>query len=447
MKITVTTGGTLGDVVPFCAIAKALARKGHDVLVATNSDYQSLVESHGLRFAQVFGSFRAVIETPLGRAWNSTDSPRHYLRLTRELLVPLMPQALADLRAATLDADLVLFHPFHLGAYHTAEARGIPAVLLAMVPWAASAEIDSLLLPGVPGIGWLRRLLLQAWMRGFCDLFRESHDTHRASIGLLPFRERDYYAEIFAKGVPIWHLFSPSLVPRPRDWPEGIEVVGFCDLPGQDAGFEPSAELARFLDQGEPPVYIGFGSTTGDKPEALNPVVFGALERLGCRAIVAGGWCGLGSDAPLPPEGRRVRKDVFVVPYIPHSWVFPRVRAVVHHGSTGSLSAGLRAGRPTLVIPFFGDQPFWGRRAFACGVGPRPVRRRGLTAERLAAAMDDVMSNPRYGEGAAAFAQKLAGEDGAERVAEYVEKFASGSRVAGVLPSEGDRQGAILDDP
>jgi sterol 3beta-glucosyltransferase len=424
VKIVVTTGGTLGDIVPFCAIANVLSGRGHDVVVATSPDYQVLVESLGLRFAKVGESFRALIETPLGRAWNSTESSSVYMKLTRELLVPLMAATTADMRGAVMDADLVLFHPFNLGAYHTAEARGIKAVLLAMVPWAVSGEIEPVFVPGAPRIAWLRRVLTKAMFGSFCDLFREGHDAHRASIGLSPFREKNYFAEILAKGVPLLHLFSPSLVPRPSDWPKGAEVMGFCDLIGQDADFVPSAELTRFLDEGDPPLYVGFGSTTGDKPEALNPIVFGALERLGRRAIVAGGWCGLGNDgSPTPSEGRRANKNVFQIPYVPHTWLFPRVSAVVHHGSTGSLAAGLKAGRPTLVIPFFGDQGFWGTRAFASGVGPRPVRRRGLTAKRFATALDNVTGDPRYREAAAMLAGKLAAEDGASSTVAYVEKF------------------------
>jgi sterol 3beta-glucosyltransferase len=349
------------------------------------------------------------------------------MKLTRELLVPLMAQTTADMRGAVLDADLVLFHPFNLGAYHTAEARGIKAVLLAMVPWAVSGEIEPVFLPGAPRIAWLRRALTKATLGSLCDVGRESHDAHRASIGLPRFREKNYFAEILAKGVPLLHLFSPSLVPRPSDWPKGAEVMGFCDLTGQDADFVPSADLTRFLDEGEPPLYVGFGSTTGDKPEALNPIVFGALQRLGRRAIVAGGWCGLGNDgSPVPSEGRRASKNVFQIPYVPHTWLFPRVSAVVHHGSTGSLSAGLKAGRPTLVIPFFGDQGFWGIRAFASGVGPRPLRRRGLTADRLAAAMDSVTRDARYREAAGILAGKLAAEDGAGSTVAYVESFAGG---------------------
>ena len=391
MKIVVTTGGTLGDIVPFCAIAKVLAGRGHEVVVATSPDYRVLVESLGLRFAKVGDSFRALIETPLGRSWNSTESARVYMKLTRELLVPLMDQTTADMRGAVMDADLVLFHPFNLGAYHTAEARGIKAVLLAMVPWPVSGEIEPLWVPGTPRIAWLRRALARAAADSFCGLFREGHDTHRASIGLPRFREKNYFDEIFARGVPFLHLFSPSLVPRPSDWPTGAEVMGFCDLIEQDADFVPSTELTRFLDEGEPPLYVGFGSTTGDKPEALNPIVFGAIKRLGRRAIVAGGWCGLGNDGtPVPSEGRRASKNVFQIPYVPHTWLFPRVSAVVHHGSTGSLSAGLKAGRPTLRDSILrgpgvlGHPSLRERCRSAPGAASRPHRRspRGRDGQR-----------------------------------------------------------------
>jgi sterol 3beta-glucosyltransferase len=213
------------------------------------------------------------------------------------------------------------------------------------------------------------------------------------------------------RGVPMLALYSEAVFPRPSDWPELAQVTGFCMLPTPSGYVAPPA-LERFLEAGATPIYVGFGSMTGRDPEELTRTVMDGVRRAGVRAVMVTGWGGL----TAADQG----DDILLVDDVPHEWLFPRVRAVVHHGGAGTLAAGLYAGKPTLVAPFFGDQPFWGEMAASLGVGPRPMKKRGLDAKRLASAIEALLSTPSYAEAAARVAEHLAGEDGVAKAADAI---------------------------
>jgi UDP:flavonoid glycosyltransferase YjiC (YdhE family) len=141
------------------------------------------------------------------------------------------------------------------------------------------------------------------------------------------------------------------LIPKPPDWGSYINVAGFFFL-SLATNYTPPQDLADFLAAGPPPVYIGFGSIVVDDPNAMTKMIFEAIKITGQRALVSKGWGGLGADSIGVPEG------VFMLGNCPHDWLFQRVSCVVHHGGAGTNAAGIACGRPTVVVPFFGDQQF-----------------------------------------------------------------------------------------
>jgi UDP:flavonoid glycosyltransferase YjiC (YdhE family) len=150
--------------------------------------------------------------------------------------------------------------------------------------------------------------------------------------------------------------------------------------------------------------------------EEMTRLVVEALEQAGQRAILLGGWSGLGS-ADLPDF-------ILRVDYVPHDWLFPRVAAVVHHGGAGTTAAGLRAGLPTVVVPFFGDQPFWGWRVYELGAGPRWIPRKKLTAGKLTAAIQQAVNDPAMIQRTKELGQRIRAEDGIRTGVQLVEQFA-----------------------
>jgi sterol 3beta-glucosyltransferase len=173
-------------------------------------------------------------------------------------------------------------------------------------------------------------------------------------------------------------------------------------------GWRPPAELDAFLEDGPPPVYVGFGSAAPD-PEGARAAALAALGRLGLRGVLATGRRGTAGSGIMEIEGA------------PHDWLFPRMAAVVHHGGAGTTAEGLRAGKPTAVCPSnFGDQLFWGRRVRALGVGPEPVPQKKLTVERLTTAIRAVTENESIRRRVARLGKMIRAEDGVARAVEIL---------------------------
>lgn len=200
--------------------------------------------------------------------------------------------------------------------------------------------------------------------------------------------------------IPFTYCWSPALVPKPLDWPAHIDVCGFFfrDAPS----YKPPEDLKKFLDSGPPPVYIGFGSIVVDEPEKLSATILEAVEKTGVRAIISRGWSKLGGT---PSE------NIYYIGDCPHEWLFQQVSAVVHHGGAGTTACGLRYGKPTTIVPFFGDQPFWGSMIEAAGAGPAPITYKSLNSHLLADAIR-LCLEPSTQRSAQDIARKMSTEDG-----------------------------------
>ncbi|KAL9631851.1 MAG: hypothetical protein Q9204_004040 [Flavoplaca sp. TL-2023a] len=206
-------------------------------------------------------------------------------------------------------------------------------------------------------------------------------------------------------GIPLHLMFtSPALIPKPNDWGPHIDISGFYFL-SLAGSFTPPPDLQTFLDTGPPPVYIGFGSIVVDDPNGMTKLIFEAVKLTAQRALVSKGWGGLGGDELGIPEG------VFMLGNVPHDWLFKHVSCVVHHGGAGTTAAGIASGKPTVVVPFFGDQPFWGAMIARAEAGPLPVPYKKLTAEILAASIRTCLE-PRTIERAEELGAKISSEKG-----------------------------------
>lgn len=210
----------------------------------------------------------------------------------------------------------------------------------------------------------------------------------------------------------ILHFRSPALLPKPVDWSDNIDVCGFSVLP-RKSDYKPPKEIVDFLNAGPPPIYVGFGSIVVDNQTALTKIVFGAIENTGQRAIVSKGWGNIGVDDGDVPD------NILVIGSVPHDWLFREVSCVIHHGGAGTTAAGLALGCPTIIIPFFGDQQFWGGIVAMAGAGPTPVPHKQLTVEKLTDAIRTALE-PSIKERAQEIAAKMQKESG---VADGVRSF------------------------
>ncbi len=197
------------------------------------------------------------------------------------------------------------------------------------------------------------------------------------TLGLEPVSRLWAPGQLFRLKVPYTYLWSPGLIPKPADWGPEIDIAGFVFL-DLASSYKPPKELKKFLKGGQPPVYIGFGSIVVDDPDKFTSLIFEAVAKAGVRALVSKGWGGLGGEKDTPD-------NVYMLENTPHDWLFPRVSAVVHHGGAGTTAIGLKCGKPTMIVPFFGDQPFWGAMVAKAGAGAKaPVPYKDLTADALA---------------------------------------------------------------
>lgn len=204
--------------------------------------------------------------------------------------------------------------------------------------------------------------------------------------------------------MPFTNIWSPNFLPKPKDWGNHIDVVGYVFQETPD--YHPPADLAAFLEAGDTPIYIGFGSAWLPDSQRIFKEIFSAVSKAGVRAVVLRGF------AEFDPEDE-ANPNVFVVNDCPHGWLFPRMSAVLVHGGAGATAMALKTGRPTLVCPVSGDMPFWGNRVWKSGCGPEPLPYKSITADVLAERIKQVLQ-PEYAAVAADMAAKIASEEPGE---------------------------------
>ncbi len=409
-RVLLLTSGTRGDVQPFVALGQGLVAAGHDVVLCTHTRFERFVLDHGVPYAPMDDGLLELADTPEGRALTvGKGNPLKALRTVQ----PIYARMLRDAQAAAVGADLIVYHPKTLAAPSLSEAYAVPAVMALPVPSMTPTRAFALPLMGDRDLGpWLNRVTyapLSFSTSGFARVV----DAWRAELGLPKARRRPPHLDVDGRPVPTLYPVSPRVVARPDDWPASTVLTGYWFL--ADVA-EPSGDLRRFVDAGPPPIVVGFSSMVGGDPAATTRAVLDAVEATEERAVLVSSWGGLQADT-LPD---RVRDRVLVVPTAPFGWLFPRSRAVVHHGGAGTTAEALRAGVPSLVVPFFGDQPYWGSRVARLGVGPRPIPHARLTADHLAGALREMATSAPMRARAADLGRDLRAEDG---VAEAVRRL------------------------
>ncbi|KAG8389107.1 hypothetical protein BUALT_Bualt02G0194900 [Buddleja alternifolia] len=298
-------------------------------------------------------------------------------------------------------ADAIIANPPAYGHTHVAEALQIPIHIFFTMPWTPTSEFPHPLSRVKQSAGY--RLSYQIvdsliWL-GIRDMI---NDVRKKKLKLRPVTYLSG-SQGSESDVPHGYIWSPHLVPKPKDWGPKVDVVGFCFL-DLATNYEPPKSLLNWLKAGPKPIYIGFGSLPVQEPQKMTQIIVEALERTKQRGIINKGWGGLGDLAE--------EKDfVYLLDNCPHDWLFLQCASVVHHGGAGTTAAGLKAACPTTIVPFFGDQPFWGERVHARGVGPPPIPVDEFSLQKLVDAIK-FMLDPQVKERAIELAKAMENEDG-----------------------------------
>jgi sterol 3beta-glucosyltransferase len=331
---------------------------------------------------------------------------------------PLAGHFFSDLESATRDTDAILYSTLAFAGYHVAEKHGLPKLGVYNVPITPTHAFQCPSFPLPPA--WLPFKKTYNWWsfrianQLFISLIKPVvNECRREILGLKPL-PASFYRQLDVSQLPIVYGFSSNLLPRPSDWGDWLHVSGHWFLDEQSE-WRPPDDLVRFLEAGKPPVYVGFGSMIDKQIRRATPIVLKALQRTNRRGSLLGGWGDLGKG-DLP-------ETVLRIDSVPHDWLFGKVSAVVHHGGAGTTATGLRYSRPTVIVPFFADQPFWGERVHRLGAGPRPIPFSRLSVENLTQAIDRSVSDLDMRRKAAELGEKLQHEDGIGKAVKFIHAY------------------------
>ncbi|MEM9715335.1 MAG: glycosyltransferase [Pseudomonadota bacterium] len=412
--ILILTLGSRGDVQPYTALAGALTQRGHKVTLSTGLGFDDLIPND-VEYKPLSIDMEALLQDPeMQAALHGIRTKIRAFRSTRDMMLKQLDEMWEI--SQQLEQDVIIYHPKAFIAPYFAQALGVIAIPSFLQPaFRPTREFLNPLL-SVREVGPLtNRMLGAAMIRlmrfGYNTLLkgwfaRHPEFPHPEPLDVLA----GYHPR--RRPVPRLNAHSSCLVPKPADWGLEEHVTGdWYDAETTD--WLPPEDLNAFLNAGPPPTYIGFGSMPASDSDRMTGLFLDALNKTGQRAILSAGWGGL--------ESRPNTDAIYHLTSAPHDWLFPRCRAVVHHGGAGTTHAGLRHGRATLICPHFGDQTFWGRRVAALGAGQNPIPVRSLNVSNLVEALTG-LENDRCEKAAADIARCMSSERGTVTAAGLIEQ-------------------------
>lgn len=424
MHVTILTVGTQGDIQPYVALGIGLQQAGYQVRIATSKTFEPFVTRYGMEFAPIHVDVFELSASGQADGILGSTSPIKYLVSVIRTFGPVLDQVNMDLWHACQATDAIIYHQSLPNSYFIARHLGIPCFLATLYPLSMTRTRPHVMFYGGPRLGhtynWLTHALTEQVGWQICRPSIQRFWRNQVNKPLAPFTSPERQQRM--EGLSYLYGYSQHVFPRPADWPPHLYITGYWFLDDLQ-GWQPSTDLLRFLEAGPPPVYVGFGSMRNRTTAAeTTRIVLEALARSGQRGILATGWGGLDEHLAMPDS-------VYVVRSIPHSWLFPRVAAVIHHGGAGTTAAGLRAGVPTIIIPHTAEQPAWGRRVEELGVGPPPIARKHLTVEALTNAITRALTDTQMRTKAAILGEKIRAERGVEQAVKIFTQLTSSSRL------------------
>ncbi|KAL7422545.1 hypothetical protein Q5752_003193 [Cryptotrichosporon argae] len=410
------TIGSRGDVQPYIALGLRLMKDGHKVVIVTHDEFKKWIEGYGIEHRQAGGDPTALMKLSTEHKMFSPGFFKESLGSFRQWLDDL----LLDAWNACHDADVLIESPSAMAGVHIAEARRIPYFRAFTMPWTrTTAYPQAFMVPAFemgPSFNYSTYVLFDniMWRATAGQINR----WRRAHLGLKP---TDMGALSVTK-VPFLYNFSPAVVPKPLDWHDDITITGYWNLENSDTEWTPPDDLVAFMDKakadGKALVYIGFGSIVVPRPNAMTKSIIKAVEKADVRAIIAKGWSSRGGDPAKEGEHIALPASCYGLDKVPHGWLFPKVQAALHHGGAGTVGASLRAGIPTLIKPWFGDQHFWAGRVQKLEVG---LKVGSLKSDEIAAALHRATTDRVMLEKAARIGQRVRAENGVDEAVQAIQ--------------------------
>lgn len=430
MKITCLTIGSRGDVQPYIALCKGLLAEGHRPRIATHAEFQDWIESHGIEFAHVEGDpgelMRLCIE-------NGTFTLA-FLREANAKFRGWLDELLDSAYRACEGSELLIESPSAMAGIHIAEKLGIPYFRAFTMPWTRTRAYPHAFIMPEHKMGGAYNYMTYVM---FDNIFWKAtaHQINRwrnKTLGL----PNTGLEKMQPNKVPFLYNFSSSVVAPPLDFSDWIRVTGYWFL-DEGGEYEPPAALDAFIKKaradGKKLVYVGFGSIIVNNPAKMTQEVIDAVRKADVHCILSKGWSDRISPGEDPSKARAdeplMPPEIHVIKSAPHDWLFRQIDAAAHHGGSGTTGASLRAGVPTIIRPFFGDQYFFASRVEDLGVGVW-VKRWGTNS--FGRALWEATRNERMIIKARVLGEhirKVSSFPGRQRACEYV-RVSSDTRVA-----------------
>jgi sterol 3beta-glucosyltransferase len=385
MKIAINAIGTRGDLQPFIALALGLKAAGHEVIIVSAKNEATFVQDYGLDFFALNVDIQKIMEgddvKDMAKGNNPIKFIVSHLKGSKKMKA-LMVATQAEIWEACQDVDVIIFHPGMPIGFFIAKHLGKISVLANPFPMVSTSNYPSILFYTMPRLGkafnifthFIFQKLFWALSKPAIKQFWNAAVKTKVNFSVSAIQQQ------IQSGMPVLNGYSELLFSHSNKWSNNIKTTGSW-LIETEKEFTPPTPLVQFIEKGEPPIYIGFGSMKDINSFGVTlKMIAEALAITKQRAVVALGWSKLNNDEPMP-------ENIFLIDSIPHSWLFPKMKIVVHHGGAGTTAAGLTAGKPTIIIPHNADQPAWGLRVYELGVSAKPIKKTKLTADKLAAAI------------------------------------------------------------
>lgn len=412
-KIVVTSIGSLGDLHPQIAIALELRQRGHQIVFATHIEYQPKIAALGLEFQRLRPDATVVDDPQLMAKMMDLKTGSEYI--LREWLLPSLSDTYTDLLNSATDADFIVTGEVVYATPLVAEKLGIRWASSVLQPVAFFSADDPSVLPLLPfstqlpklgrtlnrSIKQLLKTITKSWAEPIHKLRKELQLSSVGGSVLIDNKCSPYL---------VLALFSAVLGKPQPDWPQNTIVTGFTFYDGIDNSATLSPELQEFLKAGKPPIIFTLGSAAVMAPGTFYQESIAAAKLLNRRAILL-----IGENTPP-----NLSPDIIAIDYIPYSQIFPHAGAIVHQGGIGTTAQALRAGVPTLIMPYGHDQPDNAARAERLGTS-RTIPHQQYTAARVAKELRELLENPEYAIASTKIGQILQAENGVKVACDAIE--------------------------
>lgn len=405
MKIAIFTLGTRGDVQPYAVLGQALKKRGHEVVLSTGKNFESLIKSYGLDFVPVNADFQAILESD--ELKKIRKNPFVMKKYMGKFIYPMMADAFTTFYGLAKKSDRVLFH-IKTMADNFADQFPEKMIKADLIPASQpTSEFPNPVFSFLPLPKFLNKLTYKITEWGLKMWTKQINDFRTKAGWPIKFQKPELLS---------LYGISEHLLAKPKDFPPNIVFTGFWS---DTSSTELTADVIDFLQNGMPPLLITFGSMPFDSKLDLKELIKSVTEKLQTRVVLVRGW-GLTDTKDLEEIS-----SIKVINTAPYDKLFPLVKAVVHHGGIGTMAACLKAGKPFMTCPILypmGDQYFWGDVAFKKGVGLKPIPLKKLNQNNFITKVRDLLTNKELYQNAKVLSEKLAKEDGIKNAIEIIEK-------------------------